>query len=84
MTVILYVQKSSYAQLFNIHPLTTEDIQTHDTREKCEVFPNYFFVCIKTFVQDELSENYLRSILFFILVFKECVITVTMTEQLKI
>ena len=31
-------------RIFGIHPLTIEDIQTSDTREKCEVFPNYYFV----------------------------------------
>jgi Mg2+ and Co2+ transporter CorA len=29
---------------FGLHPLTTEDIETHDTGEKWEVFPDYFYV----------------------------------------
>ena len=38
---------------FHIHPLTIEDIQADDTREKCDVYPNYYFVSIKSIVDDE-------------------------------
>ena len=41
------------AQVFGFHPLTTEDIQTTDTREKCEVFSKYVFVVIKSFEKDQ-------------------------------
>lgn len=30
--------------MFHIHPLTVEDIQTQESREKCEIFQNYMFV----------------------------------------
>ena len=63
-------------QLFGIHPLTTEDIQTQDTREKCEVFPNYYFICIKTFEQNQYSPYYLQPIHFYLVVFKDCILTV--------
>ena len=33
--------------VFGIHPLTTEDILATDTREKCEMYPNYLFLCVR-------------------------------------
>jgi hypothetical protein len=42
-------EMSLIAKVFNLHPLTTEDIQTPDTREKCEVFQRYYFVVIRYF-----------------------------------
>ncbi len=71
-------------QLFGIHPLTTEDIQTQDTREKCEVFPNYYFICIKTFEQNQYSPYYLQPIHFYLVVFKDCILTVSFTLSLKL
>jgi len=32
------------SQVFSIHPLTTEDIQTYDTREKFELYASYYFI----------------------------------------
>ncbi|KAI8914332.1 hypothetical protein EDD86DRAFT_244544 [Gorgonomyces haynaldii] len=60
---------------FGIHPLTNEDIQTPDTREKCEVFPNYYFVVIRSFDQDSFSATYLQPVPVFICIFRECVIS---------
>jgi magnesium transporter len=34
---------------FGIHPLTAEDIQTQETREKVELFPSYYFACFRSF-----------------------------------
>lgn len=34
---------------FGIHPLTTEDIITQETREKIELFPSYYFSCFRSF-----------------------------------
>lgn len=31
-----------------MHPLTIEDIQQQDNREKCEIFEHYIFICIRT------------------------------------
>lgn len=39
------------AETFGIHPLTIEDIQMQDNREKCEVFEQYVFICIRTLDQ---------------------------------
>ncbi|KAI6135207.1 hypothetical protein EV401DRAFT_2203894 [Pisolithus croceorrhizus] len=40
------------SKVFGIHPLTTEDIQMEETREKIELFRNYYFVCFRSFDQD--------------------------------
>lgn len=67
------------AQAFSLHPLTAEDIQTPDTREKCEVFTNYYFVVIRSFEQDSFKASYLQPIPVFIVIFKECVISFQFT-----
>ena len=38
----------SLAQMLSIHPLTIEDIQTEDPREKCETYARYVFTCART------------------------------------
>lgn len=35
------------ARVFRMHPLTLEDLQLDDMREKCDVFENYFIICLK-------------------------------------
>lgn len=42
---------------FGMHPLSIEDIQMKDSREKCEVFERYLFVCIKTCDQKFLTSG---------------------------
>jgi magnesium transporter len=61
-------------QAFDIHPLTIEDIQSEDTREKCDVFPNYYFVSVKGIVDDE--EAIVKPVPVSILVFKQCIISI--------
>ncbi|KAI8919256.1 cora-like Mg2+ transporter protein-domain-containing protein [Powellomyces hirtus] len=65
----------AFSRLFGIHPLTTEDIQTEETREKCEMFLNYYFICIRTFDNDEYSGLYMQPINVFIVVLRECVLS---------
>jgi len=36
------------AERFAIHPLTIEDIIVRDSREKCEIFETYLFLCVRT------------------------------------
>ncbi|KAI9011328.1 hypothetical protein BC832DRAFT_529368, partial [Gaertneriomyces semiglobifer] len=62
-------------QLFGIHPLTTEDIQTEETREKCEMFMHYYFISIRTFDQDEYTATYMQPISLYIVVFRECILS---------
>ncbi|KAJ3406284.1 CorA metal ion transporter [Chytridiales sp. JEL 0842] len=68
-----------FTRVFGIHPLTTEDILTSDTREKCEVFPNYYFITIRSFDGDEYSMTYLHPINVYIVVFRECVLSFHMS-----
>jgi magnesium transporter len=58
----------------DIHPLTIEDIQSEDTREKCDVFSNYYFVSVKGIVDDE--ESIVKPVPISILVFKQCIISI--------
>ncbi|ORX99463.1 cora-domain-containing protein [Basidiobolus meristosporus CBS 931.73] len=63
------------SKVFNIHPLTTEDIMELEAREKFELFPNYYFVCFRTFDQDMNSDTYLNPINIYNIVMPEGVIT---------
>ncbi|THH12244.1 hypothetical protein EW145_g123 [Phellinidium pouzarii] len=57
--------------VFSIHPLTTEDIQMEETREKIELFRNYYLVCFRSFDQDQYSPTYLEPLNMYIIVFRE-------------
>ncbi|KAL5487725.1 MNR2 [Sanghuangporus weigelae] len=57
--------------VFHIHPLTTEDIQMEETREKIELFRNYYLVCFRSFDQDPYSPTYLEPLNMYIIVFRE-------------
>lgn len=59
------------ARTFGIHPLTTEDILMEETREKIELFRNYYLVCFRSFDQDPYSPTYLEPLNMYILVFRE-------------
>jgi magnesium transporter len=46
------------SKAFGIHPLTTEDIFLGETREKVELFRNYYLVCFRSFdIHDERSKR---------------------------
>ncbi|KAJ3284470.1 CorA metal ion transporter [Borealophlyctis nickersoniae] len=65
-----------FSRFFGIHPLTTEDIQTQDTREKCETFINYYFICIRTFGRaNDYSLSYIPPINVYMVVFRECILS---------
>ena len=63
-------------QVFSIHPLTTEDIQIEEAREKIELFRNYYLVCFRSFDQDQYSPTYLEPVNMYILVFREGTLSV--------
>lgn len=58
------------SRIFNIHPLTLEDIQTKDTREKCDRFDRYLFICLN--LDSELGED--RNL--YAVVFPDYILTV--------
>ena len=63
---------------FSIHPLTSEDIKTQETREKVELFKQYYFVCFRSFYQmEKTSEEYMDPVNIYIVVFREGVISFT-------
>ena len=59
----------------DIHMLTVEDILTSNTREKCEVFPNYYYVVVKGYIDDEDTST-IKPLPMHLLVFQKCIITV--------
>jgi magnesium transporter len=66
---------SMLMKAFAIHPLTAEDIRVQETREKVELFKNYYFVCFRSFVQQKSSEDYMEPINIYIIVFREGVLS---------
>jgi magnesium transporter len=63
-------------KIFGIHPLTSEDLETEETREKSELFfVNYFFVCFRSFDHDRLSLSFMQPVNFYLVVFRECILT---------
>ena len=63
-------------KVFSIHPLTTEDIQMEEAREKIELFRNYYLVCFRSFDQDPYSPTYLEPVNMYIIVFREGILSV--------
>lgn len=63
------------SKIFRIHPLTTEDIQAQESREKCEIFQNYMFISFRSFNHDYHSQDYLEAVSFYIIVFNDGVLT---------
>ncbi|KAJ3210007.1 CorA metal ion transporter [Dinochytrium kinnereticum] len=70
-----HAEMQTLTKVFGIHPLTTEDIETEDTREKCELFPSYYFITIRTFDSNQYSLSYMHPINLYIVVFRECVLS---------
>lgn len=67
------------SRVFGIHPLTTEDILLEETREKIELFRNYYLVCFRSFDQDPYSQTYLEPLNMYIIVFREGTLSVSST-----
>lgn len=68
-------------KVFNIHPLTAEDIMSHEIREKCDVFRHYMFVCYRAFLHDVQQ---LRPVTFYNIITKKHILTVCITKRLHI
>ncbi|CAO3652998.1 unnamed protein product [Cunninghamella echinulata] len=61
-------------KLFRIHSLTVEDILANEPNEKIELFPNYTFVCIRSFEMDH-DANQIWPYNFYNLIFKDGLIS---------
>jgi magnesium transporter len=67
---------TAICKAFSIHPLTREDIATQESREKVELFQNYYFVAFRSFENaDKDSETYLDPVNIYGVVFRHGVIT---------
>lgn len=66
-----------FQRAFGIHRLTTEDIITQEVREKVELFPQYYFVCFRSFQMDKESENHMGPVNVYMVVFREGILTFT-------
>ena len=73
---------NAISRAFAIHPLTSEDIKTQETREKVELFPRYYFVCFRSFDQmDKTSEDYMEPVNVYMVVFREGTISFTFRQS---
>lgn len=71
-----------FQRAFGIHRLTVEDVITQETREKVELFKQYYFVCFRSFCQmDEEHEDYMEPVNVYMVVFREGIITITYKES---
>ncbi|THW33713.1 cora-domain-containing protein [Aureobasidium pullulans] len=69
---------TAICKAFGVHPLTREDITTQETREKVELFRSYYFVCFRSFYQeDKESEDFMEPINVYTVVFREGLLTFT-------
>ncbi|CDH50329.1 magnesium transporter [Lichtheimia corymbifera JMRC:FSU:9682] len=62
------------SKTFHIHPLTTEDVLAQEPREKVEMFPNYTFICFRSFQIDPYTEQ-ICPFNFYILIFRQGLLT---------
>lgn len=69
-------EMKALGKCFGIHPLTSEDIQMEETREKIELFRNYYLVCFRSFDQDPYSPTYLEPLNMYVIVFREGTLSV--------
>ncbi|KIW16625.1 hypothetical protein PV08_03813 [Exophiala spinifera] len=56
------------AKAFKLHRLTREDIETQESREKVELFSQYYFVCFRSFIMDRAHPDFLDPIHIYIVV----------------
>ena len=70
-----------FQKAFGIHRLTAEDIEQMESREKVELFPKYYFVSFRSFVQNKKSEEYLEPVNAYMVVFREGILTFSYTEN---
>lgn len=57
---------------FGVHPLTIEDINTQEAREKIELFQSYYFACFRSFqvVEEDEGQEY-EPFNLYVVVFRE-------------
>jgi magnesium transporter len=65
---------------FKIHPLTKEDIEQQEAREKVELFSQYYFVCFRSFHSDPVSDDFLQAVNVYIVVCDEGVLSFSFSD----
>lgn len=68
---------TALCKAFGVHPLTREDIVTGESREKVELFSQYYFVSFRSYDNDKNSEDYLEPMSVYAVVFKQGLLTFT-------
>lgn len=66
---------------FKVHRLTREDIETQEPREKVELFPQYYFVCFRSFNMNTRSDDFLDPIHLYIIVCGDGVLSFSYTAN---
>lgn len=83
----LDVQNPTRAELdviskaFKVHRLTREDIEMQEPREKVELFPQYYFVCFRSFNMNKRSDDFLDPIHVYIIVSADGVLSFSYTPN---
>lgn len=65
---------------FKLHPLTKEDIEQQEAREKVELFSQYYFVCFRSFHSDATSDDFLQAVNVYIVVCDEGVLSFSFSD----
>lgn len=69
------------SKAFKIHRLTREDIEMQEPREKVELFPQYYFVCFRSFNMNKRSDDFLDPIHVYIVVCADGVLSFSYTPN---
>ena len=69
-----------FRKAFKLHPLTKEDIEQQEAREKVELFQQYYFVCFRSFHADHSSDEFLDPVNVYIIVCAEGVLSFSFSE----
>jgi magnesium transporter len=72
---------TALCKAFGVHPLTREDIVTGESREKVELFSQYYFVSFRSYDNDKKSEDYLEPMSVYAVVFKQGLLTFTFQQN---
>jgi magnesium transporter len=68
------------SKAFKLHPLTKEDIEQQEAREKVELFSQYYFVCFRSFHSDVTSEDFLQAVNVYIVVCDEGILSFSFSD----
>lgn len=69
------------SRAFKVHRLTREDIEMQEPREKVELFPQYYFVCFRSFNMNKRSDDFLDPIHVYIIVSADGVLSFSYTPN---